>query len=759
MNTSSRWTLAVLALAAALVGAWILHGDAASTPHARDVAHVATSAAPVVGTIAAVRPHRTKAAVEKTDDATPASDAPEDAPTPPTKLVRFLVKTREDKPIAGARIDLTPKDGAVLHLVTGEDGTAKLPSPMAGYDVSCEIRAKGFVTNRNGGEISENGDEVVELDPARRVAGHVFDSLSDAPIAGAQAQWWYIVGDGDFADTATTDVSGAFAFDDFPSESSTGLRVHAPGHVGVDVEPDRGADAENLVFRLDPGGRVAGVVRRPDDTPAAEAYVSVDGCAAEDVRTDAEGRYVFDGLTFGKSCTVVAWSEGFARTRSRDPVVVTRDAPEAARDLVLAATATLVVSVVDDEGKAVPSAHIHLCDRASKEHWVCRNEHDHVFEGLDLGALTIVAWTDDDAMVSVDVEVAEGETKHVEVKLTPRDTIDGIVVDDTGAPVPGETIDTVEKMGCSVGFASKSTSDADGTFHLRVAQHIEHELSAGDAEHRLVRITVPAGADSTRIVLQREATVRFRLRPQAGSDVPLRIDWEGVDDEGHEVAWGRPSRNEGEFDLAVQAALTTRRITIRVDSFLPVELPVHPEFRKIADLGDVVLDPGATVRVRAVDADGHPVPIDLMHVNHADYDSTLAEGTRADDGSFVARGIPPGPARVLILADYFLPATVPIEAAVAGPVITVTLKRGAVLRVRVVDADGFVKLVDSLSLRDASGNEVEDGLGAEAPGIWKRFLPAARYHVVATSDDVTVASDVELAEGATKDLTLKFARK
>ena len=247
--------------------------------------------------------------------------------------------------------------------------------------------------------------------------------------------------------------------------------------------------------------------------------------------------------------------------------------------------------------------------------------------------------------------------------------------------------------------------------------------------------------------------MRFRLRPPGG-DQRLYAYWDCLDQAGAVVDSG-----SGWHDLTERTTLSTRRITIRVDGYLPVELPVAPEVGKTVDLGDVPLDPGATVRVRAVDADGHPLKMASMSVLRAgDDDTTLADGI-ADDDSFVARGVPFGPARVQVAAPGFLPATVEIEAAVAAPVVTVTLKRGAVLRVRVVDADGFVKQADSLVLRDPGGVERDDSLYEETPGTWIGRLPAGRFHVTATSGDVTIESDVELADGATKEITLKFARK
>ena len=167
------------------------------------------------------------------------------------------------------------------------------------------------------------------------------------------------------------------------------------------------------MLRLDPGGRVTGVVRRPDGTPADGARVGVIGCVGGQFTTGPDGRYAIDGLSFGDSHELAATLQDFAPARARAPVVVSRDAPETTCDLVLRVTAALVVTVVDEAGKPVPDAHVQLCDGTNYVKLLQPNPDGSPIEGLEGATLTVYVWADGRSLASRTVELLDGETARI----------------------------------------------------------------------------------------------------------------------------------------------------------------------------------------------------------------------------------------------------------------------------------------------------------------------------------------------------------
>ena len=120
-----------IALAAALVVAWFVRGDAATPRRARGCARRNGRGARRRDDRIA-RTHRKHAADGKVDDDTPTADAAEEAPSPPRQLVRFVVKSREGQGDRG-RADRRDAEG--------RDGRSSL-SPAMTASRSCRRRSR-----------------------------------------------------------------------------------------------------------------------------------------------------------------------------------------------------------------------------------------------------------------------------------------------------------------------------------------------------------------------------------------------------------------------------------------------------------------------------------------------------------------------------------------------------------------------------------------------------------------------------------------
>jgi protocatechuate 3,4-dioxygenase beta subunit len=217
--------------------------------------------------------------------------------------------------------------------------------------------------------------------------------------------------------------------------------------------------------------------------------------------------------------------------------------------------------------------------------------------------------------------LAPGEERDVVVRLRRGSTVVGRVVHEDGRPAPGARVFSGEHF--AFGGRSRAVADADGRFRLegvlpvergpypedvdvvaalegyvrgRAQPRLEAESAAGDVE------------DVGDIVLSRPGALHGRVRSRAGIPVPgARVRAAGAtagetaltDEEGRFVLPVAP-RPEDDRDLVVEAS---------ADGHQPMEHPVRrlPKAGRLLDLGDLLLAPPGSRRVRVVDPEGRPV--------------------------------------------------------------------------------------------------------------------------------------------------------
>jgi len=253
---------------------------------------------------------------------------------------------------------------------------------------------------------------------------------------------------------------------------------------------------------------------------------------------------------------------------------------------------------------------------------------------------------------------ARPEDSSVTLTLQPSAALAGIVVDESGRPVPGAEIQARRAEGR---FSDAPTqvpmlSGADGRFRLAgLTAGLTYEVTArrdGFAPAS-VPVDVPITARAPlRIVLRRGSSMAGRLvtaagEPVAGADLILRsVSWQ--------VRWspGLQAQSDatGHFRFADLGPglfdLRAKRHGFAAKVVSGVEIPPAP---RAVDLGDLTLGPGAAIEGRVTDRRGTPIAKAEVQIECPDFfpwimlraarTEPLATGT---DGRFRIEDLTPG---------------------------------------------------------------------------------------------------------------------
>lgn len=269
--------------------------------------------------------------------------------------VRGRVEAPDGSPATGAQVHVVREAGragdaaATDPRPVGPDGVFEVPAPEPGAKFRVVAGAPGLARARTEELIATQGDldgGTVRLRAAGSVAGRVTDATGQ-PIDDVVLR---CAADGDEA-TTTSGADGTFRFELLPPGGAKLFARHPrclPWRQDVTVA--EGAPV-TIDVQLTVGATASGVVVAPDGQPVAGATVVVtpersrgpsSGPILPDpvrVRTDAEGRFVAEGLVHGPS-RAVASADGFL---SSERTALT--APVAGLRLALAASHTVSGSV------------------------------------------------------------------------------------------------------------------------------------------------------------------------------------------------------------------------------------------------------------------------------------------------------------------------------------------------------------------------------------------------------------------------------
>jgi 5-hydroxyisourate hydrolase-like protein (transthyretin family) len=383
----------------------------------------------------------------------------------------------------------------------------------------------------------------------------------------------------------------------------------ADGAYGIWAEADAGAalvqgvraGAEAVVVDLEPGVRIAGRVTTDGRGVAQAVVTAIQGAHGRlfDAVTAADGAFSVGPLPAG-DYTVVASASGLLPARAR----VERGEPGRVR-LELEAPRVLAGRVTLD-GAPAEGAAVTLEGQHRKG--TVRAGADGAFEfgALHAGEYHVVAALQQ-RVASASVEVSRRrDARDVALALGAGVDVDGVVVDDAGAPVEGARV-TLDRLAPRrrAGIASART-DAAGRFRVGPVEPGQLEVSATRDGY------LADGDERTRVVAVERATARVVLRRAS------RIEGTIVDPDGEGVAGAyvvatpqgrgpheRGSRSvvsgeDGAFALDLRGG--GHALDVEHDAFRRVKVPVEAPARGVR----VVLPRGAAVEGEVLDEEGRP---------------------------------------------------------------------------------------------------------------------------------------------------------
>jgi hypothetical protein len=561
------------------------------------------------------------------------------------------------------------------------------------------------------------------------IEGVVVAAPGSDPIVDARVVVDGWIGDGRHGETRT-DAAGRFRI-----EAPRGVRLlvtaKAPGFVPK-IEPVEravgGPEAPVVLrFRLACGGRVVGVVRHADGSPAAGAtvhlapqrgsegqtsdvvfqgtslHVAKGKVRAERPRkttTDAEGRFEIDGVPFGSRHVAAASASRIGTGPARTNVRTSRDAPETSVELVLPEPAVVSVQVVDEDGAPVEGAQLFLGQ--SEDGMEDRTDRDGraTFSGVEM------AWWSDvhvEAPGFVTTMWFLRDRRQGTIRLPRPVRVTGTVRDDQGAPVLNAHVaarPSFEGIGdVTYPVEVRASSRRDGSFALEGLPPGPIEVQAvAPGYSEIERIDGVAGASPLEIVLPREVRVRARLVPVDGRPPEqVRIVLPAVRDRkgrhSSRPTWARPfwrseKRAFGDGRIEV-SGLPASPIALwfQAGDAPAVQRTVAGGPGEVVDLGDVAVG-AVPLEGRIVSREGGPIANAHVVVLSAPDIDPIGDALSArtvspciavtdSDGRFRLDRFPAAGGFARVGAEGYAPAVV---AASGSP--TIALERGVSVRVR-----------------------------------------------------------------------------
>lgn len=712
--------------------------------------------------------------------------------------VVFVVVDAEGAAVAGAEVGVWDDDD-LLDATTDAEGRARISGVDAGPWTAWAAAEEH--TGEEQEVAVEPGEVTVRftLGPGVPFSGRVVNDAGE-PVEDAYVQ---ALAGGTFEgytemktrppyDRVVTDAEGAFRIRGIPPGAVTTLVVRADGMAEVRLAARAQGGAVRpapIEIVLDRGGVLVGSVVGPQGEPAPGALVFVVPANAPELirnprmrissddgwlmatwtRADETGAFEVIGLPFGKPVVAMAEARGFARSVPTEPLTPSEAARVMDVALALRPAATLAVRLVTPDGEPVTAAEVQI--GSDFEFGPSRDAADadatFRFEGLSDGEVALHIDAKGWLPQVVKAALRAGEATELEITLDPGATVSGVVVDEQGAPVDGVDVAldyelTHENGGWESGTAASAKTGADGRFELRGLRRMEHTLRATAqglyAPPEETKVTAPAS--DLKVVVRKMGSLRVRFvspDPEAVPLPPKTMVWRHDLDDGFGSGMRQPLEDGV---LVLRGGCGKReRLTVQFDTFLTFEQEICIPWGEEIDLGDVQLDPGVTLSGRIVDLDGAPVGGALV-----DW-SGVREAVTGPDGAFVLEHVPSGGTDVAVEAEGFLPLESRADTGPdAGPA-TLVLHRGALVKVRLVDAAGEPLADHWLQFRrpptsaDEPKGEHLDETDTDDDGRLAIRLPAGPCRVLFVEDDeIHVLATLDLTEGGDESVDATLDR-
>jgi hypothetical protein len=478
------------------------------------------------------------------------------------------------------------------------------------------------------------------------------------------------------------------------------LRVEAAGFApAAQMLVVGSAPVQRLTVRLAAGAPVTGRVLAPDGKPVAAARVwarsSSEPFAAmapelDSVESDGSGGWRLPALAPG-SYQFAASHSDYAPAVS-PPTVVGR-VPLNGVEMRLAAAGRLGGVVHDGDGRPLARVQVRaaalsrtLPGWSSAREAFTTDDGRFLLTGLPRRSVQVVALADDAASPMASADLATAASAEVTLVLSIRRTLEGIVVDGRGRPVPeAQVMATPVKSGRGLDWELRGlpmlVSDAGGRFHIAGLPDGEYELRAVPPDRapeamNLQQVTVAhAGDREVRVVVRGEGIVAGQVALEDGA---LPGSFSVSAGAGDPVPF-----TGGAFALSATAGI--HELTVAGPTFVTAHVDnVRVEENARTDVGTVKVRGGRVLTGRVLGPDGAPVAqAQVVAGRHISGGGTqlmipteslaFQETVSGDDGQFRLAGLSELPLVVVAQHDD-VGRSVTVPVAAGPPVVAIDLR-------------------------------------------------------------------------------------
>ncbi len=666
-------------------------------------------------------------------------------------VVEGRVTDTNGMPIEGAKISVnsgpdgnsTNREMVSRAAVSAKDGTYKVTGLNPGTLYGVNAYAEGYVPTGNlANQMPLAKDRVARVDviliKGVTIKGRVL-SPEGTPIGGAEvaatnmgqgSHGWFAM-----LSSTTSAADGSFTLENVAIGSGL-VQARLEGHFMPPA--DHGASnpypwmqtamqgtpyeakEEGQVFEgkdvvLAKGTEIVGLVVDENDAPLSGALVTaarqsqgwspgLANLAAQNVRTDGEGRFTFIGLEPDKTWNFSVRTETHI-TEKPVPVQLPKEGPPKEEPkLVAKAGATIAGVVTMEGGEGIAGVGIQVQGATPERTYTAA---DGTFElaGLMPGTWSVMATGIQPTPEGSKHKVTLEWGKHVgdiELTVPPVYTIAGTVEDEQGEPLPGISVRAVRKTsgGRHSGNNMYATTGSKGAFLIKGLLEGEYSLYAANGKEE----GVSTGATDVRIVASEkdrffvegsildadnQPVVRGSVRVYTGPSGKRRSSVNAPITGGRFLA--RVTTDESAVDVEVTAAYDAMGQSLNF---------IRKREKDISLSGtiEIRLDEGMTVSgtVRASNGDplaGMNVRVQKKGNRHwspwgNQHGGNGGQARSGEDGSWTVKGLKDGDYTVELTpgGDWMSPPSIPVRAGEKG--VEIKLQKGLTIEGRVLTPDG-----------------------------------------------------------------------
>ncbi len=702
---------------------------------------------------------------------------PDGAPVPGAVL--FAAGWKEQ---AGDQ-DLPYAETEITRQVTDDSGAFRFPHvPMGNFKFL--VKSEDYAPMLSDWVLSGTENAEFVLKKGGAVAGKVIYSATREPASKIAL----LANTGIFREQQRQETSadGAFTFSNL-RDTDIELAIDSETlTLAKEIEKIKLAPQQNvdgIEIEIDKGGIVSGIVSDAATNKGVrnarlQLYTESRGGGtirtSKDATTDEEGEYTIVGLPSGSYTIYVSEAEGYISEDYNKRQVISVTTGQSVDDInfTLDAGTSIAGRVVDEAEQPVAQARVSVAMKRGGRWANAETDLNGLFTVMGVAiSPELFVRAEKDGLVSKPVGPLDTSTAPVEditITMTKEASISGIVVDESGQPVPRAQVIPYPVKKDSQGFGSPvERTNEKGEFKVGRLAEGEYQMQAvvGDGgwttnpNKEIIRVAAGEAKTGVRVLADGAGglSISGRITGEDGKPVRDANVWASgpsthangrTDSDGRYKVAGL---KEGSFSLHVQASGYSRG-----------------NLREIAagsENADIVLKGTGKIEGTVIDTSGQPVTdFEILYAANAGMNMQnfqhMGPGarTRNDEGIFRIESAEEGTATLLVKAQGFAPKLQMVSDIVPGETksgVVVEVETGGMVTGRVLDSSknpvSGAKVFDTAAPMDEYRRERASRTTSNADGSFQLDgLPSgtvtiSAYHPAHAGANVTV----EVAPGKT----------